>query len=321
MKQEKILITGAEGQIGTALTRALRDRYGSAQVIATDIRRSVEDDHPFEILDILDPGMLAELIERHQVGTIYHLAAILSAKGEKNPKQAWEVNMGGLFNVLEAARERGLQVFFPSSIAVFGDHIPRQETPQYAALFPSTVYGISKVAAEHWCQYYYDKFGVDVRSVRYPGIVGYEAPPGGGTTDYAVEIYHEALKEGRYRCFLSEGTALPMLYMPDAVRATIELMEAPAEQVRIRTSYNLSGMSFTPEQIAASIRSYLPGFEIEYEPDFRQAIADSWPESIDDSQARAHWGWQPAYDLDRMTRDMLMHLQEQYEVKVVSSSS
>ncbi len=316
MTDKKILLTGALGQIGTALTRALRERYGADRVVATDIRPPAGADPLFEILDILEPDRLAALIRKREIGVVFHLAAILSAKGEQNPKQAWEINMRGLFNVLEAAREFDLKVFFPSSIGVFGDHIPKQDTPQFVPLLPTTVYGISKVAGENWCQYYHDKYGVDVRSVRFPGIIGYEAPPGGGTTDYAVEIYHEAIKNGRYTCFLREDTYLPMLYMPDAIRAAVELMEAPADRLSIRTSYNLAGVSFTPAQIAEAIRASIPEFRIAYEPDFRQAIADSWPDSIDDALARAEWGWEPAYDLYRMTDDMLAHLREFYQVSI-----
>lgn len=309
--QGTILITGANGQIGTELTRALRQRYGQAQVLATDIRAA---EGPatglFEQLDILDEQRLEELIDDYQVKQIYHLAAILSARGEANPRQSWQINMDGWFNVLEAARRHQLRVFFPSSIAVFGPDAPREATPQATALHPTTVYGISKAAGENWGLYYFTKYGVDVRSLRYPGIIGPGAMPGGGTTDYAVEIYHAALGQGHYSCFLQDDACLPMLYMPDAIRATLQLMEAPAEQIRVRTSYNLAAMSFTPAEIAASIREHLPDFTIDYQPDFRQAIAASWPDSIDDQVARRDWGWQPDYDLEGMTADMLKQLQQ-----------
>lgn len=308
--QETILITGANGQIGTELTKALRQRYGQDQVLATDIRAA---EGPatglFELLDILDEQRLEELIDSYQVTQVYHLAAILSARGEENPLRAWQINMDGWFNVLEAARRHRLRVFFPSSIAVFGPDAPREQTPQATPLHPTTVYGISKAAGENWGQYYFEKYGVDVRSLRYPGIIGPGAMPGGGTTDYAVEIYHAALRDGHYNCFLQANTSLPMLYMPDAIRATLRLMEAPAAQISVRTSYNLAAMSFTPAEIANSIREHLPDFTIDYQPDFRQAIAESWPDSIDDQVARRDWQWQPDYDLAAMTADMLRQLQ------------
>jgi len=289
---------------------------GPDWVIATDIRdpeKSAEG--PFERLDALDKDRLEELIQEYRVTTIYHLAAILSAKGEQNPRQAWQINMESLFNVLEAARKHTIQLFFPSSIAVFGDNTPRQQTPQDTIMQPSTVYGISKVAGEQWCQYYHQKYGVDVRSVRYPGIIGYQSMPGGGTTDYAVDIYHKAVLGDSYECFLSAGTKLPMLYMDDAIRATIELMEAPAEQITVRTSYNLAGMSFSPAEVAAEIQQHIPEFTIAYAPDFRQKIADSWPNSIEDQQARTDWHWKPEYDLAAMTKDMLENLRLKYELK------
>ncbi len=304
-----VLVTGANGQIGSVLVKALREKYGQSQVIATDIRASgAQDEGIFQTLDVLDARALAAAVERWQVTEVYHLAAILSAKGEQNPRQAWEINMNGLFNILEVARQYQLKVFFPSSIAVFGEHIERVMTPQLAVLAPTTVYGISKAAGENWCQYYFQKYGVDVRSVRYPGIIGYQSLPGGGTTDYAVDIFHVALRNEPFVCFLAEDATLPMMYMDDAIRATLALMEAPAERLSIRTSYNLAAMSFNPAEIAAEIRKHLPDFSIRYEPDFRQQIAGGWPQSIDDSQARIDWGWQPAFDLARMTEDMLMHL-------------
>ncbi len=312
-KNETILITGANGQIGTVLTQALRDAYSAEQVVATDIRRpQAQSDGPFEMLDVLDAEALNGLVKKYKVRQIYHLAAILSAKGEQNPQWAWDINMSGLFNVLNAAKEYGLKVFCPSSIAVFGGATPKVDTPQDAVLQPATVYGISKVAGEQWSEYYHRRYGVDVRSLRYPGIVGYQSLPGGGTTDYAVDIYHYAVKGEPYECFLAENSRLPMMYMDDAIRATLELMEAPAAQLKIRTSYNLAAMSFTPAEIAAEIRRQRPGFAIRYAPDFRQKIAESWPESIDDTPARQDWGWQHAYDLPKMTIDMLRHLETYY---------
>lgn len=314
--KEMILVTGANGQIGSVLTGALRQAFGPDAVLATDIRKPMTSDGPFEILDVLYPTKLRELAEKYKITQVYHLAAILSAKGEQHPQQAWDINMRGLFNILELARDMQLKVFFPSSIAVFGPSTPRINTPQDTITQPTTVYGISKVAGENWCQYYHLRYGVDVRSVRYPGIIGYQSLPGGGTTDYAVEIYHEAIKGNTYTCFLSEDACLPMLYMDDAIRGTLELMEAPAEKIKCRTSYNMAGISFTPAEISASIRKYFPGFEVCYEPDFRQKIAESWPASIDDAAAREDWGWQPKFDLEGMTLDMLRHLAEHYLVKV-----
>jgi nucleoside-diphosphate-sugar epimerase len=309
MKKTSVLIIGAGGQIGSVLTEALRAVHGSDQVVATDLRELPAQDGPTATLDALDREALGALVDRYQTTQIYHLAAILSATGEKDPMWAWDINMRSLFNVLEVAREKALdKVYYPSSIAVFGREALSENTPQHGVLIPETVYGISKVAGENWANYYFRRYGVDVRSVRYPGIIGYQSMPGGGTTDYAVDIYHHAAQGKPFTCFLSENTRLPMLYMDDAIRGTIELMEAPAEKIKIRTSYNLAGMSFTPAEIAASIQKELPDFQISYEPDFRQAIADSWPGSIDDSHARADWGWKPAFDLDAMTRDMLAHL-------------
>jgi len=308
MALEKILITGANGQIGTVLAKALSERYGSESLVTTDLRPPMQALFPFESLDILDAPRLHRLIEDHRITTIYHLAAILSATGEQRPAWAWQINMDGLFHVLEAARIYGLKVFFPSSIAVFGQHVPKEATPQHVPLQPGTVYGISKVGGELWGAYYHDKYGVDVRSLRYPGIIGYESLPGGGTTDYAVEIFHEAIAARSYTCFLAADTRLPMMYMADAIRATLMLMEAPAERIRVRTSYNLAGMSFSPAELADAIRQHIPEFQVQFAPDFRQAIAESWPASIDDTEARNDWGWQPAYDLEAMTRDMIKHL-------------
>ncbi|MCU0346248.1 MAG: NAD-dependent epimerase/dehydratase family protein [Saprospiraceae bacterium] len=311
MSKDKILVIGANGQIGSVLTEALRKEFGDANVIATDIRAREGYDGQFELLNVLDRPAIASTVNRHGITQVYHLAAILSAKGEQNPLQTWDINMGGLFNVFEVARETGVQkVFFPSSIAVFGADIPKQMTPQNAVLKPTTVYGMSKASGELWSQYYFQKFGLDVRSLRYPGVIGWQSQPGGGTTDYAVEIYHYAVRGEDYTCFLSENTALPMIYMDDAIRATLELMDADASKIGERTSYNLAGMSFSPSEIAAAIQAQVPGFSVSYQPDFRQAIAESWPASIDDRAARNDWGWQPKYNLENMTKDMLFHLKK-----------
>jgi nucleoside-diphosphate-sugar epimerase len=316
MKNETILVTGANGQIGTVLTQALRETYGEDRVISTDIRPPAQPDDLFFTLDVLDREALQAIVKQHGITQIYHLAAILSAKGEQNPQWAWEINMSGLFNVLEVAKEHELRVFSPSSIAVYGGHTPKVDTPQHAVLQPETVYGISKVAGEHWGKYYFKRWGVDVRSIRYPGIVGYQSLPGGGTTDYAVDIYHYAVKGESYPCFLAPDTRLPMMYMEDAIRATLELMQAPADRIQVRTAYNLSGMSFTPAEIAEAIRQQRPDFQITYDPDFRQQIAESWPESIEDQAAREDWGWSPAFDLERMTAEMLSHLETYYQEQV-----
>lgn len=313
MRKTRILVVGANGQIGAVLTSELQAKFGSNNIIPTDIRPPTNELPNFEILDITDRKRLEFFVEKYQVTQIYHLAAILSAKGESNPLWAWNLNMTGLINVLETARTFQLEkVFFPSSIAVFGADTPRKNTPQQTIMTPSTVYGMSKLAGENWCNYYYQKHNVDVRSLRYPGIIGYQSLPGGGTTDYAVEIYHAAVKGETYTCFLKANTRLPMLYMSDAIRATIALMDAPTKAISIRTSYNLSGMDFTPSEVAAAIQQEIPDFNIEYQPDFRQAIADSWTESIDDSQARQDWGWKVQYDLPKMTKEMLFHLRQQY---------
>lgn len=313
MKQDNILLIGAGGQIGAVLTEALRTVYGADHVIATDLRPLENQIGPSEVLDALDGAALEAVVKKWRINQIYHLAAILSATGEKDPMWAWNINMTSLFNVLEIARQRGLnKVYYPSSIAVFGREAAHQNTPQYEVLIPETVYGISKVAGENWANYYYRRYGLDVRSLRYPGIIGHQSMPGGGTTDYAVDIYHYAVQHKPYECFLGADTALPMLYMADAIRGTIELMEAPATRLSVRTSYNLAGMTFTPDEIAASIRKQMPDFKISYKPDFRQAIADSWPASIDDSAARYDWDWKPEFDLDAMTKDMLEHLAVKY---------
>lgn len=313
MANARTLVIGANGQIGTVLTQALRSMHGKDQVIASDLSAPAGPvPGPFETLDVLDATRLGEIVRQHDIRVIYHLAAILSATGEQHPKWAWEVNMGGLFHVLETAREYRLKVFFPSSIASFGPFADRQNTPQHGPLEPTTVYGISKVAGELWSQYYFLRYGVDVRSLRYPGIISYQSMPGGGTTDYAVDIFHKAVLGEEFTCFLSEDTRLPMMYMDDAVRATLMLMEAPPEQIRLRTSYNLASMSFTPAELAAEIRKEYPDFKVHYQPDFRQAIADSWPESLDDSDARTDWGWAPEFNLPAMSAEMLLRLKEKY---------
>jgi nucleoside-diphosphate-sugar epimerase len=310
--KEKILVIGACGQVGVELTTELRRLYGSNNVIASDLR----DEHellkgtgPYISCDVMNKEMLHVLIIRHNITQVYLLAAILSATGEKNPALAWHINMQSLLNVLEIAKEENLtKIYWPSSIAVFGPTSPREHTPQHTIIEPTTVYGISKYAGERWCEYYFKHYAVDVRSLRYPGLISYKSAPGGGTTDYAIEIYIQALRDKDYQCFLSEETYLPMMYMPDAIRATIELMEAPKEKITIRSSYNLSAMSFSPKEIGQSITKHIPEFQLTYKPDFRQQIANSWPMSIDDSKAQADWGWKPHYDLDMMTEDMLHNL-------------
>ena len=314
MIKEKILVIGASGQIGVELTMALRKIYGNASVIASDLREEnplLRGTGPYVSLDVMNKEMLHVKVIRQNVTQIYLLAAILSATGEKNPNLAWNLNMQGLLNVLDIAREENLQkVYWPSSIAVFGPTSPKKNCPQQTIIEPITVYGISKYAGEFWCNYYNKRFGVDVRSLRYPGLISYKSDPGGGTTDYAVEIYHDAIEDKKYTSFLKEDTYLPMMYMPDAIRATMELMEAPADKISIRTSYNISGISFSPAEIAASIKKHIPEFEIIYQPDYRQAIADSWPQSIDDAVARTDWGWKHEYDLEKITADMLKNLQQ-----------
>ncbi|HYK76858.1 MAG TPA: NAD-dependent epimerase/dehydratase family protein [Daejeonella sp.] len=312
---ETILVIGSNGQIGTELVAELRNIHGGSQVIACDIKEPDYDTlnaGPFEFSDVLDKEKLTHLFQKYRPTQVYLLAALLSAVGEQKPKKAWELNMDGLLNILDLALGFKVQkVYWPSSIAVFGPHSPQINTPQYCVMDPNTVYGFSKLAGERWCEYYFNKYGLDIRSIRYPGLIGWKAAPGGGTTDYAVHIFHEALQKGNYECFLSAQTALPMMYMQDAIRATIELMDAPAQQLSIRSSYNLAGISFTPDMLAAEIRRHLPDFQISYaNHDPRQAIADSWPKSIDDSQAQKDWNWKLEFDLAKMTDDMLKNLKK-----------
>ena len=312
MKKEKILVIGASGQIGVELTLALRKIYGGTNVVASDLREEndlLKGTGPYVSLDVMNKEMLHVQVIRQGITQIYMLAAILSATGEKNPPLAWNLNMQSLLHVLDIAKEEKLtKIYWPSSIAVFGPTSPKLNCPQQTIIEPTTVYGISKYAGEFWCNYYHQRYGVDVRSLRYPGLISYKSAPGGGTTDYAVEIYHAAKEKKKYKCFLKEDTHLPMMYMPDAIRATIELMEAPAADIKVRTSYNLSSMSFSPAEIAAEIRTHIPEFEITYQHDYRQAIADSWPKSIDDSVARKDWNWQYEFDLPKMTSDMFTNI-------------
>ncbi len=317
INKDTILLIGASGQIGTDLTMSLRAIYGASHVVASDIKsasREVMESGPFEQLDIMDPVRLNEIVLKYKVTQVYLLAALLSATAEKNIELGWALNMKSLSHVLDLARHGKVKkVYWPSSIAVFGPTTPSINTPQHTIMDPNTVYGISKQAGERWCEYYYQKFGVDVRSIRYPGLISWKAKPGGGTTDYAVHIFHEAIKYGRYESFLSETTSLPMMYMPDAIRATLELMEAPANSIKIRSSYNVAGTSFNPAEIAAVVKQYIPHFEITYKTDERQAIANSWPQSINDSLAREHWNWKHEYDLGNMAEDMMLNLKKKYK--------
>jgi nucleoside-diphosphate-sugar epimerase len=312
MTREKILVIGACGQIGVELTLELRKIYGGANVIASDLRAEndlLKGTGPYVSLDVMNKEMLHVQVIRQNITQIYLLAAILSATGEKNPNLAWSLNMTSLLNVLEIAKDENVhKVYWPSSIAVFGPTSPKVNCPQQTVIEPTTVYGISKFAGEFWCNYFNQRFQIDVRSLRYPGLISYKSEPGGGTTDYAVEIFQDAIEENHYTSFLKEDTYLPMMYMPDAIRATIELMEAPIEKISIRTSYNISGVSFSPKEIAAEIKKHLPDFTISYEPDYRQAIAQSWPQSIDDSVARNDWGWKPKYDLESLVKEMIDNL-------------
>lgn len=310
---ENILIIGASGQIGSELTMALRELHGNEHVFATDIKDApdyIKESGPFEFLDVMDDKRLIHFIIRHKITQIYHLAAVLSGNAEKLPLQAWHINMESLMNVLEVAKmvDEVKKIFWPSSIAVFGPSTPKEKTPQFTIMEPNTVYGISKLAGERWCEYYFNQYGVDVRSIRYPGLISYKTEPGGGTTDYAIEIYYEALKNKKYECFLGENTRLPMMYMSDAVAATIALMEAPESEVHYHTGYNIAGFNTTPKQLADSIKKHIPDFEITYRPDFRQEIADSWPDSIDDHYARLQGHWESVYDLDKTTEIMLKEI-------------
>jgi len=314
--KQKILVTGACGQIGSELTLELRKRYGHDNVIATDIRTTDNErllrSGPFEFIDVTKRRIIESVVKAHGIDTIYHLAAILSVAGEKRPHQTWNVNMGGLRNVLEVAKEhRVTQIFWPSSIAVFGPDTPRINTPQETIMRPTTMYGITKLAGEMLCDYYVSRFGLDVRGVRYPGVISNETLPGGGTTDYAVEIFYEAIKHSRYTCFVREDTVLPMIYMPDCIKATIQLMEAEFSRLKRHNGFNLAGMSFSAGELATEIKKHIPDFVCEFKPDFRQAIADSWPKSIDDSTARKEWGWEPSWDLAAMVEDMLRKLGRQ----------
>ncbi|HRN71625.1 MAG TPA: NAD-dependent epimerase/dehydratase family protein [Ginsengibacter sp.] len=312
MNKERILVIGACGQIGVELTLALRKKFGNDTVVASDLREEnplLKGTGPYVALDVMNKEMLHVMVIRQNITRIYLLAAILSATGEKNPNLAWSLNMQSLLNVLEIARDENVhKIFWPSSIAVFGPSSPKVQCPQQTIIEPVTVYGISKYAGEFWCNYYHQRYGVDVRSIRYPGLISYKSQPGGGTTDYAVEIFYDAKEKKNYECFLKEDTYLPMMYMPDAIRATIELMEAPAERLTVRTSYNIHGMSFSPKEVSAEIQKHIKDFRISYAPDYRQPIAESWPQSIDDSVARNDWGWKPEYDLAAMTEDMLRNI-------------
>lgn len=305
--------------MGSELVMQLRKAHGAEQVIASDIRKPANaelmNSGEFIELDVLNKEALLSAVQKYEIGTVYNLAALLSATAEQHPSFGWDLNMNGLFNVLDLAKEKHIEkTFWPSSIAVFGPSTPKQNTPQDCIMDPSTVYGISKLAGERWCEYYHKRWNVDVRSIRYPGLISYATKPGGGTTDYAIEIFHEAISKGDYTCFLKADTSLPMLYMPDAIKATIDITECPAEQVKIRSSYNLAGFSFNPEEIAREIGKVIDGFTIDYKPDFRQQIADSWPASINDSPAREHWGWENGYNLEKMVEDMIFNLKKQYSI-------
>jgi threonine 3-dehydrogenase len=312
----RVLVTGAAGQIGSELTPELREKFGSENVVASDIREpssEMRDSGPYMLLDITDRDRIMAVVQEYEVDAIFHLAAILSATGERNPQLAWRVNINGLHNVLEVARESKLtRVFHPSSIAVFGPETPREMTPQETVLRPRTIYGITKVTGELLGDYYYNKYGVDVRGIRFPGVISNVAPPGGGTTDYAVEIFYEAIKNNSYTCFVREDTVLPMIYMPDCLKSAMVLMEADLDRLKHHTDFNLSGMSFSAGELASEIQKHLKGFTVEYQPDYRQKIADTWPKSIDDSASREEWGWEPDYDLASMTEDMLKKLRIRY---------
>ncbi|PQV47914.1 nucleoside-diphosphate-sugar epimerase [Jejuia pallidilutea] len=314
--KDKILITGANGQLGSVLTKALQNIYGIDNVIATDIKFNASFKGHFEFLDATDFKSITYVIKEHDITEVYHMAAILSASGEQQPLRTWEINNQTFLNVLEASRIHGIKkVFYPSSIAVYGTNAPKNNTPQDFFLTPTTVYGMSKAAGENWANYYFLKYGLDVRSLRYPGVIGHQTSPGGGTTDYAVDAYHYAVKGETFTCFLNETASLPMIYMDDAIRATIELMQTPTNAIKTRTSYNIASISFNPEELKASISKIFPKFKMIYKPDFRQEIADSWPNSIDDTIARTDWGWKPNFDLEAMTKDMIKHLKQNYKIE------
>ena len=318
MINDTVLIIGANGQLGSVLSKELQKIHGKDNVIASDIYLNSTFDGVFEIIDATDIKAIENIVNKYTVNQIYHLAAILSAKGEKNPLRTWDLNISMMLNVFEVARTSNVKkVFFPSSIAVFGDKAPLENTPQSTFLNPATVYGMSKVAGENWAQYYFNKYGLDIRSIRYPGIIGYQSMPGGGTTDYAVEIYHSAVKQEKYLCFLNPETKLPMIFMDDAIRSTIELMQAPKKNIKTRTSYNLGSMSFSPSEIASEIQKLCPNFKVEYNVDYRQEIADKWPKTINDDEARKDWGWKPKYDLKSMTVLMLEKLKEKYNISAL----
>ncbi|HRE40094.1 MAG TPA: NAD-dependent epimerase/dehydratase family protein [Ignavibacteria bacterium] len=317
---ENILVIGSSGQIGSELTLALRKVYGNNNVFATDIRESskeITQSGPFHLLDVLDEKRLIHFVIRYKITQIYILAAVLSGNAEKLPLQAWDINMKSLLNILDLSREVGIKkVFWPSSIAVFGKTTPKVNTPQLTIMEPNTVYGISKLAGERWCEYYNYKYDMDIRSIRYPGLISYKTEAGGGTTDYAVEIFYDAIEKGSYDCFLKSDTKLPMMFMPDAIRGTVELMESEKSVLKIKSSYNLSGISFDPQQLSDEIKKFIPEFKISYNPDFRQSIADTWPQSIDDSNARTDWGWKSDYDLNKMTSIMLEEIKNKFETKI-----
>lgn len=319
MATEKILVIGSSGQIGTELVMSLRSIYGNGNVYASDLRTpegEVFESGPFVALNVMDRAKLVDVVKTHRITQVYHLVAMLSATAEKFPEKGWDLNMKSFFYVMELLREGIIKkAYWPSSIAAFGPTTPRIDTPQFTTMDPSTVYGISKLSGELWCQYYHDKYGVDIRSIRYPGLISWKSEPGGGTTDYAVDIFYKALTEGKYTSFLKADTTLPMMYMPDAIRGTIELCEAPADQIKLRTGYNFAAFSFDPQTLAASIKKHIPNFEIDYAPDFRQPIAEGWPQSIDDSQARQDWGWKPEFTVDKMVEDMLKNLRVKLGIK------